>query len=274
MPLTPSPNPDHFGGARVRGKLRTIATKAMQSGVAITLTVLDESGRTRDLTPWAADELIVGFGERVSNVGSEVAASLEGDASGGTISFTLPDSLTATPGIWHAAVYVRDGDDNTTVLDELLVRVDRTASMTVCGGMPSIPELRLFLRDYASENELLDIVDFDDSEMTFAAALCVDQWNEALPFDGPNFTTQTFPFRYNWLMATCGHLFLIASEHYLRNQLAAQTGGISQDDKNKWQQYEQRGRLILTEWKKFVAERKTIESVNAMGDGAIGGFFG
>lgn len=273
MPLTPSPNPNHFDGAPVLTKRRTIATVAGQSGQTGQIVVL-ANNRPLDLTPYADMDLVVGFGETISHVGTEVTATLVGDATAGTVSFPIPDSMLARPGIWLGGVYVRDDDDHTTHLDDFYFHVGRSAAMTECGGLPSIAEIRMFLRDWASDNELLEAVDFDNSEIAFAADLCVQQWNEADPWDGPTYTTQNFPYRYNWLQAICGHLFLIAAEHYFRNALQSQTGGIAADDKNKGPIYERRGRDVLAAWKEFLGPRKTVDAVNgAVGLGDMGGLF-
>lgn len=288
VPLTFCDNPDHFGGARVNAKRPTILMRAAHDGI-VECQLRDSAGNPIDLTQYGipdngsetlsqfdADNMPVQYfptlyiplaevladGDvelRVSYF--ETAGALAGatlavdhlDVTTGQIRFTVPPAITAQGGIWLLEFSVVDANNGTWFLCDAFLHIARGGSFN---GPPTISEMRILLRDYAQENELLDAVDFDATEITFAADMCVAEWNEADPFDGPKYSTQTFPFRRNWMIGMCGYLFGMASEHYLRNTLPYQAGGLQHDDKNKAGQYMQKAIAAKQEWQTFVTSRK------------------
>lgn len=130
--------------------------------------------------------------------------------------------------------------------------------MTTTGpaGPPSIAEVRLHLRDTdPSESYLLDNLAFSDEEIAMCMYLPVQYWNEIPPPIGTH-TTVSFPYRYHWLMAIAGHLFLIAAEQQRRNNLAYSAGGVQVNDQNKEPNYEQAAQRRLTEYRDFVKRKK------------------
>ena len=133
-------------------------------------------------------------------------------------------------------------------------------------GPPSIAEIRLHLRDTdASESYLLDNVAFSDEEIALAMYLPVQYWNEIPPPIGMH-TTASFPYRYHWLMAIAGYLFLTMAEQQRRNNLAYSAGGVQVNDQNKEPSYEQAAKRRLDEYKEFVRRKKAeINLSNAFG---------
>lgn len=128
-----------------------------------------------------------------------------------------------------------------------------------CGqpaGPPSIAEVRLHLRDTeASESYLLDNVAFSDEEIAMATYLPVQYWNEIPPPIGIH-TTTSFPYRYHWLMAISGYLFLTVAEQQRRNNLQYSAGGVAINDQNREPNYEQAAKTRLDEWRSFVMRKK------------------
>lgn len=123
-------------------------------------------------------------------------------------------------------------------------------------GAPSIAEIRLHLRDsHPDESYLLDGLAFDDAEIAFCVARPIEYWNEVPP-PIKKFTTQTFPYRYHWLDAIIGNLFLMAEESHRRNQLQYSAGGINIDDMNKERNYGAAAAKRLAEWKEWVRQKK------------------
>jgi len=283
MPILPTitaqPNPDHFGGARVKAKRRSyIAT----SGHVATLRIVieDASGNPVDLGNYGfvqgggsepASTLRVAVRERVDGEGTDVTADVV-DVSNGIITATLPEGITERPGIWLMLFSAILPTDEAHFLGDAYLVIEKGLS-TVYSGPPSLAEIRMFLRDYAQENELLDAVDFDVSELAMAASMCVNEWNEIPPPDGQRYTTSDFPYRWNWLVGISSKLFRIAAEHYARNSLKFVSGGKTTDDKNRTSEYMQRAEMARQEWTSFIRERKTIDSVNAGGYGEVSGFF-
>ena len=284
MPILPQiisaqPNPDHFGGARVKAKRRSYTASAGHTSV-LGITIEDAAGNPVDLTAigFAAGESSeslpsrrVAIKERISGDGSFVYANIVTPAVG-SITVTLPDCVANTPGIWVMVFSAYLTDNSVRFLGDAYLMVDKGIA-DECSGSPGIPEIRMFLRDYAQENELLDAVDFDVSEFALAASLCVSEWNEIPPPDGVKYTTSDFPHRWHWLIGIASKLFRIADEHYTRNSLKFASGGKTTDDKNRAQDYRQKADMARQEWSAFIRERKTIDSVNAGGYSSVAGFF-
>lgn len=277
---TPQKNPDHFGGANVNAKRPTIVVR--QSHYVESRHQLRLDGQLFDLEPYGfssseaggesepAPNIQVTICEMHGSDGVKVYADLL-DMDQSLIVFTVPDAVRNSTGIWLAEFAIITANNDKIFVGDAYIYVERRAGS--CSGIPAIPEIRMFLRDYAQENELLDAVDFDASEMAFAADMCVAEWNETDPPDGPRYTTDTFPYRRNWLIGISSYLFGIAAEHYARNALPSTAGGISSDDKGKHQLYMQKAMLAKQEWKTFVNQRKIVDSVNAGGYREIGGVY-
>lgn len=267
------PNPDHFGGARVKPKRRTFTLRA--GGYSVLECVLEqpETHIPVDLTTYGfeaneesepvdqpAPQILVKFAEHIGSETTEANATIL-DAEHGKVSVIVPDAICTRPGIWLADFIIVDDEGREVFANAAYLYVERSASQPSCGNMPSIPEVRLYLRDYASENELLDVVDFDASEIAFAISMCVDEWNEAPPLEGPRYTTQNFPYRRHWLVGVSAYLFQIAAEHYARNSLPYAAGGLQFDDKGRAGPYMQKAQLAKQEWQAFVARQKVLLSI-------------
>jgi hypothetical protein len=140
-------------------------------------------------------------------------------------------------------------------------------------GPPSIAEVRLHLRDTdPSESFLLDNLAFSDEEIALAMYLPVQYWNEIPPPIGIHNTT-TFPYRYHWLMAIAGYLFLTAAEQQRRNNLQYAASGVQVNDQDKEPNYEKAALQRLTEFREFVRRKKAeINLENAWGE--VGSTYG
>jgi len=279
---TPIANPDHFGGAQVHAKRPTIRLRAGYEGT-VTHTLLS-NGVPFDLSIYGFGYSEVGgFSEPTPNMYVHIAEMAQAqnsqivpvdilDSVTGDIRFTIPTGTMACAGIWLLEFYITTQDGAEVFLTDAYLHVERSGRATSWAGAPTVAEVRMFLRDYAQENELLDAVDFDGSEIAFAAELCVSEWNESDPWDGPKYDTHSFPFRRNWLVGISGYLFGIAAEHYARNQMQKDGGAISYDDKAKAQMYQQKSMVARQEWSAFVASRKTVLAGQA-GFQEIGGVY-
>lgn len=144
----------------------------------------------------------------------------------------------------------------------------------VCGpcaaGPLSIAEVRMHLRDSGPEESyLLDNVAFSDEEIIHAMTLPVQYWNEIPPPIGVYYNTGSFPYRYHWLMATSGYLFLTVAEQQRRNNLQYAAGGVQVNDQAKEPNYETAAKRRIDEFKDFVRRMKA--SINLeMGYGGVG----
>jgi len=219
--------------------------------------------------------------------GKEFEVTIE-DAETGKVSVTLAPDDTQHPGVYFGefalvicgSELTDDATHDTTVLfsNKLSLVVGRNMwnNRMNCdspAGPPSIAEIRLHLRDtHPGESYLLEGVAFSDEEILQAMWLPVQFWNETPP-DIARFTTATFPYRYNWLMAITGYLFLTVAEHQRRNNLTYSAGGLQINDQNREANYEGAAQRRLNEWRSFVRMKKS-ELNLAMGFGSVGSDYG
>jgi len=130
-------------------------------------------------------------------------------------------------------------------------------------------QVRMFMRDRADKNILLDDVQFTDDELNFAMDMAAESFNAVTP------QTNILPQSMNKYVLLLGTVkFLLMSESFLqvRNQASYQDGEISPigiDD--KMAQYSQMAQSIKAEWDELVRGIKTqnnMESAyNRLGSG-------
>lgn len=186
------------------------------------------------------------------------------DAPNSTVSFDLTESSTNTPGIFRGEVSYGsiDPQDATHFILEaswpVYLGFEPSLLQSLTGGGPiTIPEIRLMLDDLdiVDGMSLLDDVEFSDVQILSAIKRCVDQFNETPPHIG-YFSASNFPYRYHWLLGTCGELLVMRANSYRRNRLAYSAGGVSIDDQNKSQEYEAVGQQKRAEYKEWVLNEK------------------
>ena len=253
--LPPLPNPDHFGGARVRGKRQSFLISA---GYAAKLewVAQDEMGQPVNLTTAygaTPTQITVRAQENFGAGLSEIACDSPsvGDWEAGKVKFTVPSSVTGQPGVYQCELAVKLGDDSIWKAATAYLVCERS-TIGEAKGLPQYQEFRLALRDYAMDNELLDAIDFDLSEFAYAACRTVSWWNETAPLSTNPHTTYSFPFHDLWMRGIICYVFDTAAEHYGRNFIP----GRALDDKNKMPQYAQRAAMMKKEVKEDMAARK------------------
>lgn len=246
-------------GCTVKMKTRTVLTQRGKASV-VNWELRDKSGNPIDVS-----ELVdATFEIRMQDVfGEYPIASIEGalvDDTDGTITFTLPETVYNQAGIYNVNVAVKNADDEIVYIDTGLLSNERTLYGISSGqcddpGPLTIQEIRLQMRDTMIENNLLDQVEYDDTEIIHAMVQTLREWNETPP-PVARFNAHDYPFRYNWLMGTCGNLMRIAAQHYLRNDLQSSHGGVNLGDKAKAQPYLSVAGQMLQEWKMFIRLKK------------------
>ena len=130
------------------------------------------------------------------------------------------------------------------------------------GGL-SLPEIRMSLRDINKDySEVLEEVEYKDAEIMFAIQQPVDYWNDQLPYE-PRlvYDYQNFPFRHEWLRATCGFLLEMAAHWYRRNDIPLSAGGMTVQDRAKHLTYEPKSAELLNHYRQWVAQRKVADSM-------------
>lgn len=102
-----------------------------------------------------------------------------------------------------------------------------------------LPEdVRFFLMDRtASENFLLDDIEFTDEEINNAMVLAVDRYNSTLPLVN-TYTSENFPYRYEMMLGSSAILLRAKAVNMMRNNLNYQTSdGVAINDLERRQEY-------------------------------------
>lgn len=133
-------------------------------------------------------------------------------------------------------------------------------------------QVRMFMRDYANNNILLDDVQFVDSELNLALEMAVSAFNTVTP--QTNFTPSSFPQHLRFLLLVGTSRFLLMSESFMqvRNQATVQDGDISPIGiSDKAALYAQLSQQLKAEWDELTRGVKTqnnMESAyNTLGSG-------
>lgn len=122
-------------------------------------------------------------------------------------------------------------------------------------------DVRIWLRDNDPEaNLLLDDYEFTPEEIRTAMTLTVDYWNDQPPYIR-NYDYTKFPFRSKLLAGTAANLLFMAANKYRRDSLQYSAGGLTVQDKEKYQQYDAAGARLWQEYKDWVPMNK--RSINA-----------
>ncbi len=272
-------------GVPLPTKRRALSIDQGQAAV-VNFIFLDNTGNPVDLTPYAlacdsddgpqgpqdcVDYLVVGkIREVISNATNDIhtVACDVIDAETGLIQFQPDQFVIDNPGIYSAefATYKpADSEGSNGVVsiaftNKCFIWVDRGLFGTpkyAFAGPPTFDEVRLFIRDNApEENLLLDDFEFDLAEICHGAEQAVRYWNEAQPPINLYFSTLNYPIRHQWMKAIAGHMFMTAAHRFRRNHLPYQAGGLSVDDQNKFQQYDQIGMAMWKDYQEWVKNKK------------------
>lgn len=138
----------------------------------------------------------------------------------------------------------------------IFFNVETTLEMCQRLGPLTIPEIRFAMRDSCPEaNFLIDQVEFTNSEIHWAIRRPLDQWNETPPPVGI-YSPATFPYRYYWLEAVVAELLYMAVTSGQRNDLPYSAGGVSVDDRRRWQSYLPHAQERRSRWEAWMKAKK------------------
>lgn len=145
-------------------------------------------------------------------------------------------------------------------------------------GTPTTPtvvtrdQVRMFMRDYAGNNILLDDVQFTDRELDLALEMAVSSFNTVTPQS--NLTPSSFPPHLKYLLLIGTTRFLLMSESFMqvRNQATVQDGDIAPIGiSDKAALYSQLAQQLKAEWDELVRGVKTQNNMenayNTLGSG-------
>lgn len=180
------------------------------------------------------------------------------DGANGIVTFDIPAGVRDTAGVYGLQIGILDaGTDSLIFSNSGLLSIERSGwgNLNQVTGPPTLEEIRMHVRDRASENTLLMAVEFDDAEIIDAIRWPIMQFNEAAP-EAIRFNCGSFPYTYQWRNAIVGELMRTAAHHYMRNKLQAVSGGLTVDDKDKNREYLYLSDAYRVEWLKFIDEKK------------------
>jgi len=181
------------------------------------------------------------------------------DAEAGQFTVPIPsECLRLYPGIYVAqSILIREGVTQRVIPAYFEVPPNFAGDCQWQNQVITPAEIRMALRDECpSDNFLLDELEFTDAEIMWAIRRPIDEWNETPPPVYNNMTPMTFPYRYHWVGAVIGELYLSAAAHYRRNRLPYNAAGMAVDDKNKSNEYETIGQNRRQEWVQWMKHKK------------------
>lgn len=190
--------------------------------------------------------------------------SVEGqahDPAAGVVRAGLPASLVARPGIYELSWGVRDAAGGLVLVNQGILSVEKSLfggahDFRNAQGPPTLREMRMWMMDSsASENTLLDDVEFSDDQILLALTAPVRQWNESPP-PIKTFTTRDFPFRGAWATGTLARLHEMAAAHYRRNYLRTEGGGVRVEDKAKEREYLAEAERLRQRYESWLINKK------------------
>lgn len=276
--LTVAPAVTSVEGTPVPAKMQAVVVKQHHL-TTVTWTMRAQNGAVVDLTTLAGATVELHVREAMSMSTSNPGVTIAGvvvNAAAGVVQATLTLPAVQCNGISYAEfVFVLN---DAYVLSNnffLIVEPSQAAGSDVRDQGPlTIGELRLALRDVDPAGNLwVASFEFDLAEIAACIVRPIRQFNEAAPPLEQTFTTASFPWRENWLKASCGYMLRIAADWYRRVHLPyGGLGGITTDDKNKFREYDERGRELLEEWKEFVRIKKVQLNMEA-GYGIFGSVY-
>lgn len=189
------------------------------------------------------------------------------DASAGIVRAELPEKAVERAGIYELNWAVIDENGKVVQIDRGIMSVDKSLfadDLDVVRkgeGPPTIQEIRMRLMDSsASENTLLDDVEFKDEQILQAILEPVRLWNETPP-PIRTFTTSNFPFRGAWMTGVMAQLHFTMAAHYRRNVLRTANGGGA--DKDKEREYMAEAQRLWGEYQAWLLNKKV--SLNLRG---------
>lgn len=183
------------------------------------------------------------------------------DPEHGVVRATLNSKIVEHAGIYELNWAVVNNQGRPVVVTKGIMSVEKTLfplyERTVWDnlGPPTIQEVRMRLMDSsASENLLLDDVEFSDEQILYAMTTPIQTWNETPPPLRPLMTSRTFPYRAAWMSGTLAQLLLMAANNYRRNTFRTAAGATS--DKDKEREYLAEGNRLWQEYMTWVLNKK------------------
>lgn len=184
------------------------------------------------------------------------------NAQAGVVRITLTQLMVEKAGIYEVNWAVVDENGVPVIIDRGITSIERSlfpadlATLYANLGPPTLQEVRMMLMDSsASENLLLDDVEFSDEQLMLCLTEPVRLWNETPP-PIRKFNTRNFPFRQNWMSGVLGRLHIMAANHYRRNLFKHSAAGVSVNDRDKEKEYLAEGTRLWDEYRAWLFNKK------------------
>lgn len=275
-----TPKVTQFDGSPVWEKLRAI--ELFQNQVAtLRLQFVSRDGNPIDLSSFS-DKLTLQYKLKLSEItalDSSLLFSVNGvvsDPVQGYVDFGLnTDNGTGKCGIYLGQYWIEKANGDVVHINQIYISIIpsllNTSNRPYLFGPISSQELQLAIRGSSPvESTLLQEIEFDLAEIIQSLRWPVEFWNTSAPDIGIYYTTENFPYKFQWVEAAIGELLLIGAHRYRRDHLPHQVAGIAIDDTNKFQQYDQAGMLRRQMYQRFVRNRKLFIDI-AGGFGSVPG---
>lgn len=180
----------------------------------------------------------------------------------GRVLLSLNAGELRVPGLWKGAIRVHNPEGD--LLDEYPCRLLIRASVLTSGGVeiPTVGDVRGFLVDRCpADNRLLLSVQFTDDQILDAMQFAVDDWNSTPPRVA-SFTAATFPWRYQWVLATAAQLLRSAALQQVRNNATYQSGTVTVNDSDKGRDFAAFANQLRQEWREWMTAKKREININ------------
>jgi len=277
---TVSQSEDLYYGCVPYDKSNTVVVDGGYPAV-VDYTITDSNGNPVDLSAWFDENnpggeddpngLFVNFclADFTYTCKKPVPASVL-DAKNGKIQFTLPEFIFGFPCIyrfWSAVAKKEDFEASGSALfvapNQGVLVVEWTPFMMhykKCpvphAVVPSLRDIRYFLDDFASKNDLLNQVEYSADDIAYALIRPVMQFRDN-PLVVRHYslytTVATFPWYDPWMRATCAELINVSVKHYGRNKLQSSHGGITGDEKNRDKTYLAWANQLSAEYRQWMS---------------------
>lgn len=192
------------------------------------------------------------------------------------VCFDIPSQITDNPGIYTGEIVIVDADGRPYLSDSMLLSVESSLRLryTQPGktdpGPITLGQVRTQMRDFPVLNSYWQNVEFSDAEIVHSMLEPIRCFNETMPH-ATHYTPNNFPFRHNWLQATCACLLRISATSYLRNSHKITYGdGKTSDDRDKYATYAQLAEAKWREYQMFCTEQQV--RANWLGTSHHGGY--
>ncbi len=193
----------------------------------------------------------------------------------GIIEVHLEEKEIPWAGMWNASIVLLNNQHIQGAYDiylELTKNYTRTSSNNKA---LTIAEIRQYVMDNTeADNDLLDDLEFNDSDIIMCLHNVIDEWNETAPIiQKAIHTPASFPYRLNCLKAVEGKLYNHKGRNLMRNRAPYKTASGEVDLNARAQMYLQLADKAAEDFKSWMSQTKYAINANACYGGMGSNYF-